>query len=75
MPSPQSCPWRVRRRPSPHLDGQRRWDRAYLAVLQWTQPAVPPQSAVQPPTAEEESHDGRVVCTRFDPTAISGADD
>ena len=79
MPAPHSCPWRVRRRPSPHPDGQRRWDRAYLAVLQWTQPATAPvsasQSAIQPPTGEEESHDGRFVCTRLDPAAIPGADD
>jgi hypothetical protein len=74
MPAPQSCPWRVRRQTSPHPDGQRRWDRAYLALLQWTQPAAPPQPAIQPPTGEEERHDGRVVCPRLDPTAIPGAD-
>jgi hypothetical protein len=81
MPDPQSRPWRVRRQTSPHADGQRRWDRAYLALLQWTQSAAAPvsasQSAIRLHTGqeEEESHDGRFVCTRLDPAAISGADD
>jgi len=72
MPAPQ---WHVRRRPSPHPDGQRRWDRAYLALLQWTQPAAAPQTAVRSQTGQEESHDGRFVRTRLDPAASPSAND
>ena len=38
--------WRMRRQFHQHPDGQRRWDRAYQLLLQWTTP---------PPTPEADS--------------------
>jgi hypothetical protein len=72
MPAPLAPAWRLHRQPSPRPDGQQRWDRAYLLLLQWTQPAPSSQPATQPrplpgQEQEEDSHDGRVVCARLDP--------
>ena len=80
MPAPLAPSWRLHRQPSPRPDGQQRWDRVYLLLLQWTQPAPSPQ--LQPPTQarllpdqEEDSHDGRPVCTRLDPAPSPHAND
>jgi hypothetical protein len=59
MPVRQALSWRLRRRPAPRPDGQQRWDRAYLHVLQWAQLSAP----TQPESDQEDSHDGRPVCT------------
>jgi hypothetical protein len=61
MPVRQPPPWRLRRRPAPRPDGQQRWDRAYLHLMQWTQGPVPTQPG------QEDSHDSRVVCPRLEP--------
>jgi hypothetical protein len=82
MPAPLAPAWRLHRRPSPHLDGQQRWDRAYLLLLQWTQPAPSAQLQLPPPTQprlladhEEDNHDGRSVCARLDPAPNPHAND
>jgi hypothetical protein len=59
--------WRLRRRPSPRPDGQQRWDRAYLRLLQWTQLPLSPQQPAESVTRQEDTHDSRAVCTRLDP--------
>jgi len=65
MPVRHAPPWRLRRRPIPRSDGQQRWDRAYLHLMQWTQQSAP----TQPASGQEEgdSHDGRSVCPRLEP--------
>ena len=63
MPVRQAPPWRLRRRPSPRPDGQQRWDRAYLHLLQWAHQSVP----TQPEPGQEDSHDGRFVCPCLEP--------
>jgi hypothetical protein len=63
--------WRLRRRPSPRVDGQERWDRAYLRLMQWTAPSQPPL----PVPGQEDSHDGRPVCARLDPAPDPRAND
>lgn len=84
MPTPLVPAWRLRRRPSPRPDGQQRWDRAYLLLLQWTQPSpTSHQPPLQPPTQlplladyeEEDSHNGRAVCARLDPAPNPHAND
>jgi len=74
MPAPRAPTWRLHRQPSPRPDGQQRWDRAYLLLLQWTQPAPASPPQPQPPTQarllpdqEEDSHDGRPVRPCLDP--------
>jgi hypothetical protein len=80
MPTPRTPSWRVHRQPSPRQDGQQRWDRAYLRVLQWTQvvPTSPPQARIRPlpgPEQEEASHDGRPVRARLNPAPVRHAND
>ena len=80
MPAPLTPSWRLHRRPSPRPDGQQRWDRAYLFLLQCTQiPRAPqPQPRSRPlpgQEKEEDSHDGRPVCARLDPAPSPHAND
>jgi hypothetical protein len=78
MPAPLAPSWRLRRQPSPRPDGQQRWDRVYLLLLQWTQPAPPPQPWTPPlpeQEKEEDSHDGRPVCTSLDSAPDPHAND
>jgi hypothetical protein len=72
MPTPPTHTWRLRRRPSPRPDGQRRWDRAYLRLLQWTQA---PQQPAESLRGQEDTHDGRALCTRLDPAPNPNAND
>ncbi len=37
--------WRTRRQTKAYLDGQQRWDRAYLYLLEWTAPSQPANTA------------------------------
>ncbi len=73
MPALQSPPgpqWRVRRQPSPRPDGQQRWDRAYLYLMQWAHLSAPTQpmpGQEKEQEKEEDSHDGRSVCARLEP--------
>jgi hypothetical protein len=80
MPAPFAPSWRLRRQPSPRPDGELRWDRAYLLLLQWTQPLPPPQSHAQirslpEQEKKEDSHDGRPVCTGLDSAPDPHAND
>ncbi len=63
MPVRHPPTWRLRRRPAPRPDGQQRWDRAYLHLLQWAQLSAP----TQPEPGQEDSHEGRCVCSRLEP--------
>jgi hypothetical protein len=72
MPTPPTPTWRLRRRPAPRSDGQQRWERAYLRLLQWTQA---PQQPAESATGQEENHDGRAVCARLDPAPDPHAND
>jgi hypothetical protein len=67
MPVRHRHSWRLRRRPSPRPDGQQRWDRAYLHLLQWAERPAPTQPAPGQEQGEEDSHDGCVVCPCFEP--------
>jgi hypothetical protein len=69
--------WRTRRQTKECLDGQQRWDRAYLYLLEWTLPSQAPNSANAPsaspaPTSqatqdsEEESNANSSLCPRLD---------
>ena len=80
MPAPLTPAWRLHRQTSPRPDGQQRWDRAYLLLLQWTQRVPSPQSQPQPqrrpvPKQEENTHDGRPVRTRLNPAPVPYAND
>ncbi len=68
--------WHVRHQVVEHPDGQRRWDRAYQALLGWTQPNVaPPQlPPVNPTLLLEVDHACSSVCTSVDPTPSAGPD-
>ena len=74
MPVRHPPSWRLRRRPSPRPDGQQRWDRAYLHLVQWAQlsPPTQPEPGQEEKEQEEkekegDSHDGRFVCSRLEP--------
>ena len=69
MPVRHPPSWRLRRRPAPRPDGQQRWDRAYLHLLQWAQLSAPiqPEPGQEPGQEEGDSQDGRFVCSRLEP--------
>ena len=77
MPAPPAPSWRLQRRPSPRPDGQQRWDRAYLRLLQWTPSSLEPQPSTQIGllSEQEDSHDRRLVRARFDPAPSPDAND
>jgi hypothetical protein len=45
--------WRTRRQLLPQLDGQRRWDRAYQLLLEWTGPPESGETAGSTPIPAE----------------------
>ncbi len=68
--------WHVRHQVVEHPEGQLRWDRAYQALLRWTQsdlapPQLPP---VDPSMTLEVDHACSSVCTGVDPTSGTGSD-
>lgn len=75
MPAPLAPSWRLHRRPSPRSDGQQRWDRAYLLLLQGTQPAPQPQPRIRPLPGQEDSHDDCPVCTGLNVAPDPNAND
>ena len=71
--------WRTRRRTNECLDGQLRWDRAYVYLLEWTQPGQIPEVTNAPGTnpspapttqatkgSEEEFNATSRLCPRLD---------
>ena len=60
--------WQIHRDTVAHLDGQRRWDRAYQLLLRWADEVL----AAQPPAITQEDDDAHCfVCPGLDqsPTA------
>ena len=67
--------WQIRRRGTATLDGQRRWDRAYQQLLQWTaRDLAELPSAVAPnlPPAEEVKDASSDLHADFDVAAGRG---
>ncbi len=66
--------WEVRRTLQPEADGQRRWDRAYQALLNGASQEANPLDAVvaHRPPQREVQHESRNLCSRVDPTASAG---
>ncbi len=62
--------WQVKRTVKESPDGQKRWDRAYLLVLELTQPIE--QGQGQPKA--EVNHASSDLCPGIDPTAGPNAD-
>jgi hypothetical protein len=60
-----STRWQVKRTVIPRYDGQRRWDYAYQFLLQWAMAHAPDTA---PPCSEqqEDTHEHRLIRTRFD---------
>lgn len=74
--------WRTRRQALPQSDGQRRWDRAYQLLLEWTTPSETATATADPspvPTVaallstQEVEHAGGPVCARLDPATGAAA--
>ncbi len=61
--------WQVKRTVKESLDAQRRWDRAYLLILEITRSIEPGQ---EQPKAEVE-HASSNICAGIDPTANPSA--
>lgn len=69
--------WQVRRQMQAATDGARRWDRAYMLILEMTLPAVPPASpeAVDTsPPAQKGNHEDGDLRAGFDLTASPSPD-
>jgi hypothetical protein len=65
--------WKVRRQWTETQDAQRRWDRAYQYLLQWSGEASRPQSTAILSSAQpiqEVNHENRSVCTSIDPDTV-----
>jgi hypothetical protein len=63
--------WIIRRHLVPTTDAQRRWDRAYQYLIQWSAGSLkePPQEMCQ----QEKSDESSDLCARFYATAGAGA--
>jgi hypothetical protein len=67
------CRWVVRRTTRPDPDGQRRWDRAYLEVLAWTEePAGAPADGSRGLGVREGGHESGALCPRVDTAPGAG---
>lgn len=71
------CQWIVRRTTRPDPDGQRRWDRAYLEVLAWTEqqsssPAGVPAGELRGHGVREDGHESGALRPRVDTAASTG---
>jgi hypothetical protein len=70
--------WSICRQVKEEPDGQRRWDRAYQLLLQWTKPIEMEQwpIAVSALNLMQEVYDeSSSVCACLDPTPGSSPDD
>ncbi len=68
--------WRMRRELLATPEGQRRWDRAYQALLTWTcadDAALTPMVGKR--VGKERDDAGRNLCASVDAAAGAGADD
>jgi hypothetical protein len=63
----------VRRHTRETADAQRRWDQAYLCLVQWS--SVSPREFPQGRIRQESSHESRDLCACLDATAGANADD
>ena len=67
--------WRIRRELLATPDGQRRWDRAYQALLTWTCPGGAAQTLGADGREGKEPGDaGRDLCAGVDAAPGAGAD-
>ena len=65
--------WRVRRQLMAVPDGQRRWDRAYQLLAEWTPPVAPAMPGAVP--MKEVTHAPSDLPARVDQPAGAGPDD
>ena len=65
--------WQKRRRLVAQADGQRRWDRAFQALLQWSAPE-PGRLKVPGVPKQEVDDESSGVCTCLDPAPSADAD-
>jgi hypothetical protein len=65
--------WQKRRRLVAQPDGQRRWDRAFQALLQWSAPEA---GALKPPgiPIQEVDDESGSVCACLDPAPSADPD-
>ena len=69
--------WQVRRQMRPVSDGARRWDRAYMLILNWSPTAKGSEPAEESATSRqalEVSHEDGCLRARLDPATGPGAD-
>jgi hypothetical protein len=66
--------WRIRRHLLATPDGQRRWDRAYQALLRWTEPAPVLLVATSEHARGEVRHARSGVCASVHAAAGASAD-
>jgi hypothetical protein len=72
--------WRLRRPTRPSPDGQRRWNRAYQLLVEWTALDEPLHAAPSAPASvsaranQEGDHAYRLVSSRLDPATRPTAD-
>ena len=62
--------WSIRRTTTQALQAQRRWDRAYQQVLQWSAPPV----SLTPTPSQEKHEEHRSLRPRLDPTTSADPD-
>jgi hypothetical protein len=75
---PMKRQWRVRRQLQSTADAERRWDRTYQHLLEWTLPSEP-VSALVPPLRSasrmEARYENGSLSARVDEPSNAGADD
>jgi hypothetical protein len=64
----------IQRRLRATPDGQQRWDRAYQALLRWTEPTTLMSVATSEQAKAEVQHARSGVCPRIHTAASSSAD-
>jgi hypothetical protein len=65
--------WRKRRRFVAQADGQRRWERAFQALRQWSAPEPGALKGSGIPSQEVDDESGG-ICTGLDPAPSADAD-
>lgn len=75
---PMKRQWRVRRQLQSTADAERRWDRAYQHLLEWTLPSEPVSALLPPlgcPSRMEARYENGSLSARVDEPSNAGADD